>query len=109
MATYTDLYALENDASMRNKVRVAITIAADKVTQGNDDGAPFDQAAGAHDNRKVWVVDSGAFNPSPDLIQKYWNAMLANNNAASTGTITGAADSLIQTNVETFIDIFAGN
>jgi len=35
--------------------------------------------------------------------------MLAKNNTASLAVITGASDATIQTNVETFVDIFAGN
>ena len=109
MATYAELYDLENNDTLRNKVRVAISIAADKISEGADDGAPFSQDAGAHDNRKAWVVSDNAFHPSEELIQNFWNAMLAKNNTASVGTITGSADSAIQTNVETFVDIFAGN
>jgi hypothetical protein len=108
MATYAELYDLENDSAMRNKVRVAITIAADKIAEDNDDGVPFDQNAGSHDLRKAWVNDANAFNPGGNTVEEFWNAMLAKNESASVSAITSSTDASIQTNVETFVDIFAG-
>lgn len=108
MATYDELYDLLNNDAMRNKVRVAITEAADRIRSGDDDAAPFSQAAGAHDARTAWVKNKDAFNPSGDTVQRFWNAMLAAQTAGtSVATITGASDNSIQSNVDAVVDIFA--
>jgi len=109
MATYTELSELENNSDLRNKVRVAIAIAADKIAKGTDTGANFDQTAGAHDARKAWVLSENAFDAGSSTAQKFWNAMLAANNSAGVGAITGASDATIQSAVEQVIDIFSGN
>ena len=107
MATYTELYDLNQNDTMKNKVYAAITIAADLVRNGDDTTTDFDQTAGAHDARFAWVKNASAFLPSPGLVQKFWNAMLAANESASVAVITGASDSSIQTNVNKVVDILA--
>lgn len=109
MATYEELHELANNSGMKNKVRVAIAIAADRIAQVEDTGTNFDQTAGAHDKRRTWVNDAKAFRPSEELAQEFWNAMLAANNTLAVAGITGATDLAIQNNVEQVIDILAGN
>ena len=108
MATYLELYDLRDEEASRNKVAVAIAIAADTIKSGTDTtDPPWDQTAGAHDARVAWVKNANAFNPTIDLVQTVWNAMLAANSTASVATITGATDATIQTNVNESIDILA--
>ena len=109
MATYTELFDLVSNTPLLNKVKVAISIAAQKIAEVEDGSAPFSQDAGAHEKRRTWVVTSSAFLPGEDLAQKFLAAMLATNNAASIGVIQASPDTVVQTNVETFVDIFAGN
>lgn len=108
MATYLELYGLRDEEDMRNKVAVAIAIAADIIkTDGDTTDPPWSQAVGAHDARLAWVKNADAFSPTIGLIQTVWNAMLAANESASVATITGATDTTIQNNVNESIDVLA--
>lgn len=56
MATYIEIRTLYNDSTLRNRVAVGVAVAADKVMRNQDTIAPFSQAMGAHDKRKLWAT-----------------------------------------------------
>lgn len=107
MATYAEIYSLWVDSALRNRVSVAITIAADSIRAGTDTGADFAQSAGAHDARYAWVKNNNIFTPAPAVIQAFWNAMLAANSSLSVSEIQGASDAAIQSNVNKVVDVLA--
>lgn len=106
MATYTEIRTLYNDSGMRNKIAVAIAIAADTVMRGNDDGAPFSQVAGDHVLRVAWARE--VFGSSEAWVSRFWEAVLAKYNALTVSQITGASSQDIQLAVNEAVDLFAG-
>lgn len=107
MASYAELHSIQSDAPLKNKVKVAITIASDLIRTSNDTGTGFDQGTGAHDARYAWVKNVSAYDPSDDLVQKFWNAMLAANESVALATIQSSSDTSIQNNVNAVVDILA--
>ena len=98
MATYNEIYSLHNNSELKNKVTVACIVAAEGIMaeEGTVDN---------HANRLIWA--SSVFqNPQSEATRMYW-AVLAANNTTDVGTITGATDATIQTNVDDHVDLFA--
>lgn len=98
MATYEELFGIRNDSALKNKVQAAVVIAAETVM--NEDGGTTN-----HANRMIWAKAVFA-NPTAETNRMFW-AVLAANSGAAVGTITGASDAAIQTNVDDHIDLFA--
>lgn len=98
MATYAELFDLLNDAALRNKVAVAVMIAADTVRQE-------DPGTTNHANRLLWAKDA-LTNPKT-MAQRMYPALLAVNNTLTVAQIQGATDAGIQSTVNNAIDIFA--
>lgn len=99
MATYAELFELRHNGALRQKVIVAITIAANKVrvepaTTTN------------HANRMVWAA--GAYANAVGLSEQVWWAVIAANNTSEVSAILAATDELIQTNVDAVVDVLAG-
>lgn len=113
MATYSELFqviGLEVDGALvlRNKVVAACLIAADTISSGNDDtDPPWDQTAGAHDQRVKWAEQ--AYDGIEDLYDQVFRAVVAANNGETQSGILGASDSAIQSNVNAVIDTLAAN
>lgn len=106
MATYGELFTiLANPGLLEDKVGIAALITADKIKSGNDDIAPFDQTAGAHEKRLKWA-NSVYLNPR-GIAKQVLGAVLAANNTSSVAQITGASDATIQTAVDEVADVFA--
>ena len=98
MATYTELFGLNNNSDLRNKVRVACIVAAETVMSELD-------TVPNHANRLIWAK---AVFTSPDAeAKRMFMAVLAANHDLTTAQITGASDEAIQTNVDNHIDLFA--
>ena len=98
MATYTELYGLHNDSDLRNRVAVACMVAAEAI---NNEDAGTDN----HVNRLVWATQIFA-NPRAEAERMFW-AILAANVGLAIEAIQGAADSAIQSQVDTHVDLFA--
>lgn len=98
MATYTELFDLHNYSDLINKVTVACIVAAEMV-HGED------LVTENHANRLVWAARV-LNNPKQEAIRMYW-ALLATNADQPVGTIQGASDVAIQSQVEAHIDLFA--
>lgn len=98
MATYTELYDLQNNDVLRNKIAVAIVVAADVIRAE----AP---ATTNHANRLIWAK-AALQNPQAEAVRMTWG-VLAQNKALSVAQITGASDANILTAVQAAIDLFA--
>ena len=99
MATYTELHGLAGQNILNDRIAVAVIIAADTVLNESD-------AVPNHANRLVWA--KSAFNSPQDQAKPFLNALLASNNTATVGAITGASDEAIQAKVDAAVDLFAG-
>lgn len=98
MATYAELLGASANDALRQKVRVACVIAAEKVrTEGS--------GVTNHAARMVWAKAVYA-NPEAEGIRMVW-AVLAQNSAATAAAIIGAADATVQTAVDAAVDVFA--
>lgn len=91
MATYQELFALQSDDALRDKVYVATVIAA----QTKLAGTPSAEEA-------AWAVNVLG-NPKAEGL-KVLRLVLAANESASVAQIQGATDAAIQANVDAVID-----
>lgn len=98
MATYAELYNLRNDSALRNKVVVAVIVAAETIM--NEDGGTAN-----HANRLIWAGSVFA-NPGFEA-DRMFMAVLAANSDLTVTQIQEASDAAIQTNVDAHIDLFA--
>jgi len=98
MATYNELYTLTADSALRNRVRVAVIVAAQTI-RGEDGGTPN------HANRLLWAAAAMA-NPAGEA-QRMFHAVLAANKDSTVEQISGASDAAIQTAVDNVVDLFA--
>lgn len=98
MATYVELYALQNDSTLRNRVRVACLIAAEAVMAE-------DAGTANHANRLLWA--KSVFEYPAVEAERMLMAALAANNAATVAQITGATDAQLQTVVNNHVNLFA--
>ena len=106
MATYLELRNLYNDSELRNRVAVAIAIAADTVMRGTDNVAPFSQTAGDHDLRVIWA--KGALGNTEGFTPPFWQSALAANSTLTVAQITGATDAALQSKINEAVDLFSG-
>lgn len=109
MATYLELFNIltlnvTGAAELRNKIGIATLITADKIRSGNDNAAPFDQTAGAHEKRLLWA--SNVFE-SDRGIQKVFGAVVAANESSTQSQILNATDAVIQSSMDGIADVFA--
>ena len=96
MATYLELFALRNHSELRNRVAVAVVIAATAI---KEEAPPVE-------SRLEWARAALA---NPEAVAKQvWNSVLAQNESATVAAITGATDATIQTAVDAVVDLLAG-
>lgn len=98
MATYAELFDLQANDGLRNKIAVACVIAAGNIRME-------DAGVANHTNRLIWAAAVFA-DPMREATRMMW-AVLAQNAAATVAQITGAADATIQSAVNAAIDVFA--
>lgn len=99
MATYSEIYDLRNDPAsldLRRRVSVAMSIKSQAIL---DDGASTSLA-------KTWATET--LQTPEARLDSIFNYVLAANKDATTGQITGATDTQIQSNVDTAIDAITG-
>jgi hypothetical protein len=96
MATYAELLTASENEALRNKIRVALVIAAERVR--TDATPPANQAA-----RLVWAreVFLGGGN-----VESMMRVVLAQNASAPLASILAASDAAVLTAVEAAIDVF---
>jgi hypothetical protein len=98
MATYAELLTASSNDTLRQKVRVACVIAAEKVRSELT-------SVGNHAQRMAWAKAVFA-NPEAEGNRMVW-AVLAQNAAATLAQITGASDATVQNAVDAAVDVFA--
>lgn len=98
MATYAELYTLRSNSDLRNKVRIAVMVAAETI-RTEDSGTVN------HANRLVWAKT--VFQSPDSLADQLFPAVLATNKGQSVVDIEGASDAVIQANVDAAVDLFA--
>ena len=97
MATYAELLAASQNDALRQNVRVACIIAAEKVrTETNVTN---------HALRLAWAKAVFA-NPEAEGNRMVW-AVLAQKSTATLAQIVGASDALVQAAVDAAVDVFA--
>lgn len=97
MATYAELLSASEDPTLRNKVRVACVIAAEKV-RVEATSAPN------HALRLVWA--KSVYAAPESVTQRMFWAVLAQNQAATLAAILAATDATVQTAVDAAVDVF---
>jgi hypothetical protein len=98
MATYAELLTASQSDALRQKVRVACVIGAEKV---RTEVATVTN----HEKRMAWAKSVYA-NPEAESNRMVW-AVLAQNAAFTLAQITGASDALVQSAVDAAVDVFA--
>lgn len=100
MATYPELFGLQSSGDLRNRVAVAIIVAADAIR--SESGATTN-----HANRLVWAEQAFS-DPVAKSEQVLW-AVLAANKDATVSNIENATDAALQANVDAVVDVLAGS
>lgn len=98
MATYEELFDLNANDTLNNRVVVACVIAAESI-RSEDAGTTN------HANRLLWAADV-LQDPKGESRRMLW-AVLAQNSSNSVAQITGATDAQLQTAVNEAVDLFA--
>ena len=98
MATYLELRSLFRHGELRNRIEVACIITAEAI-RVEDANTPN------HDNRLIWA--KAAFNSTTSIRDGMLKALLAANKDEDVATITGVADSALQTLVNAIVNMFA--
>ena len=101
MATYTELFTLASDATLKQKVQVAMFVTALEIIAEDPKTVPFNE------ERRRWAtrVLRDADTNSRDMLQ----AVLADNRAATVAQINAATDDAIKTSVGKMVNLFACN
>lgn len=98
MATYDELLTAAENPNLRNRIRVACIVAAETIR--TEPGATTN-----HANRLLWA--KAVFqDPIGQSAPMLW-AVLAQNRALTAAQIIGATDALLQTAVNTEVDVLA--
>lgn len=98
MATLAEIWTLLEDPTLKEKVSAACLIAAEAIRVE-------DSGTANHANRVKWAkaVLKDPVSAGDDMLK----AVLAANNSATLGQITGASDATIQSAVSAAVNIFA--
>jgi hypothetical protein len=98
MATYAELITASNNATLRDKIKVACVVAAETIR--TEAGSVTNHAA-----RLVWA--KRVFQRPDDAFEDMLWAVLAQNKSSTLAQITGASDANVQTAVDAAVDVFA--
>lgn len=98
MATYTELRGLINEPTLKERVSIALLIAAEAIR--TEDGATVN-----HANRLKWAKDvlRDPDGHADDMLR----ALIAQNASLTAAQITGVTDAAMQTAVNNAVNIFA--
>lgn len=98
MATYIELFSINSNDELRNRVAVACLVAAEAIRNESDQKAN-------HANRLTWA--KGVFeNPKDKAIAMLW-AILAANKDLTVAQIVAVSDANLQTAVNNAVNVFA--
>jgi len=98
MADYDELYGLWYESGLKNRVMVAVVVAAQTI----QDEVP---KTPNHTNRLVWAQQT--FQNPASSAESIFYVILAINKDKTVETILGISDTSIQTAVDNAVDIFA--
>ena len=98
MATYAELFELRHNSELKNKVTVAVIVAAESIRSLD----PPDTNV-----RLAWA--KAAFENAGGEVGRMLMAILAANKSVPAEDIEGASDTAIQTQVDAAVDLFAGS
>lgn len=98
MATYLEIFDLKSNASLRNRVAIAIAVAADTIRAE-------DPATANHAARMAWA--SRALQNTDAEAPRVLLAVLAQNKALTVAQINSATDSGLQTGVDNAVNLLA--
>ena len=98
MATYSELYGLWHESDLKNKVAVAVVVAAETI-QDEVDTTPN------HANRLIWARE--ALESTASKTDPMYRIILAENKDMTVAQILGASDTAIQNAVDGAVDLFA--
>jgi hypothetical protein len=98
MATYAELLNASANDALRQKVRVACVIAAEKVR--------IEATSVANHTARLGWAKSVYASPEAESNRMIW-AVLAQNAAATYAAIIAASDATVQTAVDAAVDVFA--
>lgn len=99
MATYQEIHELHSDGPLTDRIETAIIKAAYVISSE----VP---STTNHINRLVWAKQALS-NPAGEA-KKFLRAVLAANSDATIAAIQGAGDTAIQANVDSVVNLFAG-
>lgn len=92
MATYAELFNIQNDPTLRNKILIAVTVKAQALID----------LASPNAGQVTWAAN--ALSSPVAMMTKVMPYVLAANKSASQATILAASDSAVQTNVDAAVD-----
>lgn len=98
MATYAEIFALNSNLSLKERVSVACVVAAETIRIEAD-------TVGNHANRLLWA--KRVFENPMAEAGRMLPVLLAQNRAASAAAIEGATDEALQTAVDAAVNVFA--
>ena len=98
MAAYEDLYSLWHESDLRNKVAIAVVVAAE-IIHDEADTTPN------HANRLIWARE--ALEGTVSKTDPMYRIILAENRDMTVAQILGASDTAIQNAVNGAVDLFA--
>lgn len=99
MATYAEIYALQSDSALRNRLQVAAIVAADAIRVESS-------GVTGHALRATWARQA-LENPERMAERLFW-AVLAQNRAQTVANVQGATDAQLQTAVDNAVNLLAG-
>lgn len=97
MATYAELLEAAENPTLKNRIRVAVVVAAE-IIRTEADTVEF------HAERMAWAKDAFK-NPDANAADMLW-AVLAQNRTAPLASIVGADDATVQTAVNAAVNAF---
>jgi len=98
MATYAELYDLFSNSALRNRVAVAVGVAADTIRL-EDPQTPN------HTQRLAWA--KRAFSSPNDVAREVLQAAIIANRTATIEQILSAEDTVLQVAVDDAVNVFA--
>lgn len=98
MATYAELFDLQLNSALLNRITAAIAVQADVIR--TEAGATAN-----HANRLIWAKQAFTA-PETKAREMVWG-ILAGNRTATSAQITGATDATILSAVATLVDVYA--
>jgi len=98
MATHTELFELYSDSALRNRVEVALILAAEAVRSE-------DPATPNHAARLVWARE--VFSNPQTWLMPTFRLLLAANHSEEAAQIAAASDALLVGKVVEAVDFFA--